>query len=189
MTASATRCAAIAREPAFDAWQAQSRKRSGSKRLGRIMTVRGFESGGEALDRYFRTQAGQDARKNMAAPLCPGAAGRDDRRLLHALVDVCAARRTPGPNGAEAAEIAARAGDAPGPARGGSAATGKGYGRFLLADALCRAIRSEIASFAVIVDAKDDNARRFYERESFLPFPDQPMKLFRPIAEIRKLFV
>jgi GNAT superfamily N-acetyltransferase len=65
---------------------------------------------------------------------------------------------------------------------------GKGYGRFLLADALHRAARSEIASFAVIVDAKYENARRFYERESFLPFPDQPMKLFRPMADIRRLF-
>src|SRR5712672_3210185 len=65
---------------------------------------------------------------------------------------------------------------------------GKGYGCFLLADALFRSVRSEIASFAVIVDAKDENARRFYERESFLPFPDQPMKLFRPMAEIAKLF-
>ena len=65
---------------------------------------------------------------------------------------------------------------------------GKGYGRFLLADALFRSVRSEIASFAVIVDAKDENARRFYERESFMPFPDQPMKLFRPMAEIAKLF-
>jgi len=64
---------------------------------------------------------------------------------------------------------------------------GKGYGRFLLADALYRAARSEIASFAVIVDAKDESARRFYERESFLPFPDQPMKLFRPMADIRRL--
>jgi GNAT superfamily N-acetyltransferase len=65
---------------------------------------------------------------------------------------------------------------------------GKGYGRYLLADALYRAVRSEIASFAVIVDAKDEAARRFYERESFLPFPDQPMKLFRPMADIAKLF-
>lgn len=65
---------------------------------------------------------------------------------------------------------------------------GKGYGRFLLADALYRIVQSEIASFAVIVEAKDDNARRFYERESFLPLPDQPMKLFRPIADIEKLF-
>jgi GNAT superfamily N-acetyltransferase len=65
---------------------------------------------------------------------------------------------------------------------------GKGYGRFLLADALYRAARSEIASFAVIVEAKDESARRFYERESFLPFPHHPMKLFRPLADIRRLF-
>lgn len=65
---------------------------------------------------------------------------------------------------------------------------GKGYGRFLLADALHRAVRSEIASFAIVVDAKDANAQRFYERESFLPFPDQPMKLFRPMADIAALF-
>lgn len=65
---------------------------------------------------------------------------------------------------------------------------GKGFGRFLLADALRRAAMSEIASFAVIVDAKDENARRFYAGESFLPFPDQPMKLFRPMAEITALF-
>jgi hypothetical protein len=39
-----------------------------------------------------------------------------------------------------------------------------------------------------VVDAKDGSSRRFYEREGFLPFPDQPMKLFGPIADIRRLF-
>jgi GNAT superfamily N-acetyltransferase len=65
---------------------------------------------------------------------------------------------------------------------------GKGYGRVLLAYALYRAAQSEIASFAVIVDAKDDSARRFHERESLMPLPDRPMKLFRPMADIRRLF-
>ena len=65
---------------------------------------------------------------------------------------------------------------------------GRGYGRFLLADALLRAVRSEIASFAVVVDAKNEAAQRFYERESFLPFPDQPLRLFRPMADIAKLY-
>ena len=65
---------------------------------------------------------------------------------------------------------------------------GRGYGRFLLADALFRAVRSEIASFAVIGDAKDEAARRFYQRESFLPLPEQPLKLFRPMADLAKLF-
>ncbi len=65
---------------------------------------------------------------------------------------------------------------------------GRSYGRFLLADALHRALRSEIASFAVVVDAKDAAALRFYQRENFLPFPDQPTKLFRPMADIARLF-
>jgi hypothetical protein len=55
-------------------------------------------------------------------------------------------------------------------------------------DSLLRAVRSEIATFAVIVDVKDDGARRCYERESFLPLPDQPMRLFRPMADIARLF-
>lgn len=65
---------------------------------------------------------------------------------------------------------------------------GKGYGRFLLADALYRSLLSEIASFAIVVDAKDESARRFYEREGFFAFPEQPMKLFRPMADIERLF-
>ena len=65
---------------------------------------------------------------------------------------------------------------------------GQGFGRYLLADALFRSWRNEIASFAVVVDAKDDSARSFYEREGFLALPDQPLKLFRPMADIAKLF-
>jgi hypothetical protein len=66
------------------------------------------------------------------------------------------------------------------------------YGRFLLADALFRAVRSEIASFAVVVDANDEAARRFYGRESFLPLSDSVgkvgLRLFRPMADIAKLY-
>lgn len=65
---------------------------------------------------------------------------------------------------------------------------GLGFGRFLLADALFRAVRSEIASCAMVVQAKDEAARWFYERESFLPFPDGPMMLFRPMGDIAQLF-
>jgi hypothetical protein len=36
----------------------------------------------------------------------------------------------------------------------------------------------------VIVDANADRARRFYEQRSFLPFPDLPMKLFHPVADV-----
>jgi hypothetical protein len=57
----------------------------------------------------------------------------------------------------------------------------------LLADALPRAARSKIASFAVIVQAKGDGSRRFYECEGFIPFENHPLKLFLWMADIRSL--
>lgn len=147
-----------------------------------------FESGVEPLDRYLRTQASQDARKNMAAPF-----------VLLLADGTIAGYYTLSSTSVQLAELPAqtvrklpRYPLVPATLLGRLAVDrrhqGKGYGRFLMADALYRAVRSEIASFAVIVDAKDENARRFYERESFLPFPDQPMKLFRPMADIEQLF-
>ncbi|WP_286364274.1 hypothetical protein [Azospirillum sp. B4] len=38
------------------------------------------------------------------------------------------------------------------------------------------------------MDAYDDNARRFYERMSFLSLPDTPRKLFLPLADIALAF-
>ncbi len=148
----------------------------------------GFESGVEPLDRYFRSQAGQDARKNMAAPfvlVLPNGTIGGYYTLSSTSVQLGelpeqTVRKLPKYPLVPATLLGRLAVD--------RRQQGKGYGRFLLADALYRAARSDIASFAVIVDAKDDNARRFYERESFVPFPDQPMKLFRPMADIKKLF-
>lgn len=148
----------------------------------------GFESGVEPLDRYFRAQAGQDARKNMAAPfvlLLPdgtiaGYYTLSSTSVQLAELPASTVRKLPRYPLVPATLLGRLAVD--------RRQQGKGYGRFLLADALYRAVQSEIASFAVIVDAKDENARRFYERESFLPFPDQPMKLFRPMVDIAALF-
>ena len=147
-----------------------------------------FESGVEPLDRYFRIQAGQDSRKNIAAPfvlvLPDGAIGGyytlSATSVNLAELPAQITRKLPRYPLVPATLLGRLAVD--------RRHQGKGYGRFLLADALFRSVRSEIASFAVIVDAKDENARRFYERESFLPFPDQPMKLFRPMADIEQLF-
>jgi len=45
------------------------------------------------------------------------------------------------------------------------------------------------ASAAVVVDAKDDPAKRFfYEHFEFAPFKDAPRCLFLPLTTIEKLF-
>jgi GNAT superfamily N-acetyltransferase len=147
-----------------------------------------FTSGVELLDRYFRTQAGQDARKNMAAPfvlvLSVGGVGGyytlSSTAVKLAELPENVARRLPRYPLVPATLLGRLAID--------RRFQGRGYGRVLLADALLRVVRSEIASFAAVVDAKDDTARRFYERESFLPLLDEPMKLFRPVADLVKLF-
>ena len=40
---------------------------------------------------------------------------------------------------------------------------------------------------AVIVDAKDDDAASFYGRYGFVTFPDQPNRLFLPMAVVEQL--
>jgi GNAT superfamily N-acetyltransferase len=147
-----------------------------------------FDSGVEALDRYIRVQAGQDARKKMAAPFV--LALPDGALAGYYTLSSTALRLGELPD--KTIKKLPRYPLVPATLLGRLAVDrrhqGKSYGRFLLADALHRAVRSEIASFAVIVDAKDDGARAFYVREGFLPFPDQPMKLFRPMADIEQLF-
>lgn len=64
---------------------------------------------------------------------------------------------------------------------------GKGLGASLLKDALLRALpAAEIAALrAVVVHAKDDSAKRFYERFGFTSSPANPYHLFMMIDDIK----
>jgi len=64
---------------------------------------------------------------------------------------------------------------------------GKGLGAGLLKDAMLRTIAAaDIAGIrAFAVHAKDDEARRFYERFDFVPSPTDPYHLFRLMKDIR----
>jgi len=133
-----------------------------------------FGSGIEAPDRYLRTQADQDAGKNMADVFV--LALNDGMVAGHYTLSQVSEQLAAFP--ARTERKLPRYTDVLATVLGRLAVDrrhqGKGHGRLLLADALYRSARNEIASFAVIMDAKDENARRFYERESFLAFPDQP---------------
>lgn len=69
------------------------------------------------------------------------------------------------------------------------AAQGQGLGGVLLYDALKRAAdASEVsAAYAVIVDALDEPAKRFYLHYHFEESLDDPMRLFLPMQDIRAL--
>lgn len=147
-----------------------------------------FDCGVDALDRYLKVQAGQDARRNMAAPFALVLSNG----TVAGYYTLSATSIRLGDLPEQTTRKLPRYPLVPATLLGRLAVDrrhrGMGYGRFLLADALHRSLRSEIASFAVVVDAKDDHARRFYERESFRPFPDRPTKLFLPMADIEELF-
>ena len=150
-----------------------------------------FACGVEPLDRYLREQAGQDARRRVAAPfvLC------EDRSnailgyyTLSALsIDVGAwpeevAKRLPRYPVVPATLLGRLATD--------ERLRGQGAGEHLLMDALRRALEAsrEVASVAVVVDAKDGGAVSFYARYGFISFADQPHRLFIPMALIELMF-
>jgi predicted N-acetyltransferase YhbS len=64
---------------------------------------------------------------------------------------------------------------------------GQGLGAGLLKDALLRAVQAAdlIGCRAVMVHAKDEGARAFYERFGFEPSPTDPLRLFLLMKDVR----
>lgn len=64
----------------------------------------------------------------------------------------------------------------------------QGLGKYLLFDAFHRMLQAAemLAVYALVVDAKDDKARAFYEHYGFLRFPNTPSRLFIPVGTLRQ---
>lgn len=69
-----------------------------------------------------------------------------------------------------------------------SSAQGRGLGADLLAHALVLACRAGevVAARLIAVDAIDEQAAAFYRRWGFVPVPEQPLKLYRRIKDVRR---
>ena len=57
---------------------------------------------------------------------------------------------------------------------------GQGLGKLLLGCAVdrCLQVRQKVAAYAMVVDAKDADAKSFYEHFGFFPFSDRPLSLY-----------
>lgn len=66
---------------------------------------------------------------------------------------------------------------------------GNGIGKFLLIDALHKIYDASqvVAAYAIIVDAKDNNAKEFYKYFGFMDCLHQDLTLFLPMETIRQL--
>jgi ribosomal protein S18 acetylase RimI-like enzyme len=156
------------------------------ERLGPQHDRTGFSSGTEALDRYFREQATQDVRRRATAcyVALEAATGRisgyytlSAAGVLLADLPGSLARRLPRYPSVPVARLGRLAVD--------QAYRGRQLGAALLWDAVERALRSEIAVFALVVDAKDDRAEAFYRHHGFTAFGSRPRQLVLPLASLR----
>jgi GNAT superfamily N-acetyltransferase len=157
--------------------------------LGEAHDRTGFDSGSSALDRYFQTQASQDLRRRIAT--CFVAVSCETREIAGyytltatsiALTELPSAvtKKLPRYPVVPAALLGRLA-----VAR---SYQGRGLGGVLLVDALKRSARAEMGVFAMVVDAKDLTAQRFYEHYGFTLLPGDSRRLFLSIdAALRRL--
>ena len=148
-----------------------------------------FSCGEPALDSYIRRRASQDARRRVARVFV--AAGDAPGEIAgYYTLSAASFEKDELPAG-----LAKRLPHYPVPAavlgRLAIASTyqGRGLGEVLLLDAIRRVVRASatIAVYAVIVDAKNDRARAFYERYGFRSFVSLPRRLFLPLQTFQNL--
>lgn len=159
--------------------------------LGKHHDRAAFSCGREGLDRYIRKQARQDAENRVAAPFV--------------LIDTNSSKiagyytlSAMGINLGDLPEDVARKLPkypvVPATLLGRLAIDvhyhGQGLGEFLLMDALYQSWQTakKIASFAVVVDAKDEQAEAFYAHYEFQAFPTHKGRLFLAMKKIEQLF-
>lgn len=147
-----------------------------------------FDCGEDSLNRYLRQYASQHQKKNIGRVYV--VVEKDDHRVLgyytlaNGSVEFQSVPQTKGlPREYPIPVIllARLAVD--------RTTQGQGLGAVLLYDALKRAAEaSEVsAAYAVIVDAIDEQAKKFYLHYDFEESLDDPMRLFLPMHDIRAL--
>jgi GNAT superfamily N-acetyltransferase len=148
-----------------------------------------FESGSSQLDRYFREQASQDIKRRIAS--CFVAVGIRNEEVAGyytlAAASVALTALT-----TEIARKLPRYPVVPAALLGRLAVAreyqGKGLGGLLLVNAVLRTARAELGVFAMLVDAKDEAAQRFYEHYGFTLLPETGRRLCLPITNALRQF-
>jgi len=139
----------------------------------------------EPLDRYFCNQVSQDIKRRVTACFVAIAQDRhiagyytlSSASVLLSDLPETVARKLPRYPSVPTVRMRRLAID--------QAFKGQGLGAAMLADALARAARSEIAAYALVADAKDETSAAFYRHHGFLALPVQALTLFLPLATVR----
>lgn len=142
-----------------------------------------FTSGSPPLDRYLREQALQDIKRRVATCFVAIPTAEEQLAGYYTLTATSVALSAVS---AEIVKKLPRYPVVPTALLGRLAVSkewqGKRLGSILLTDALLRTARTELGVFAMLVDAKDEAARRFYEHFGFTLLLDHDRRLMLPIA-------
>jgi predicted GNAT family N-acyltransferase len=148
-----------------------------------------FSCGVPPLDKYLQTQASQDMKKRLAAVYVLTVDGKTIAGYY--TLSAYSVRLDKIPE--EIARKLTRMPEVPATLVGrlarSSAFHKKRIGEILLMDALKRSLAhsKHVASWTVMVDAKDANAVAFYKKYGFIEIPATPSRLFLPMETIAKL--
>ena len=149
-----------------------------------------FSCGIPQLDKYLQTQARQDAEKHLTAVFIL----TNDSKTIVGYYTLSQHSIHLDSIPEELAKKLTKMPDIPATLIGrlarSNAFRGKGVGEILLTDALKRSLENsrQVASWAVIVDAKDAESVAFYKRYGFLDIPKTPNRLFVPMRTVEKMF-
>lgn len=145
----------------------------------------GFRCGVDALDRYFHTQVGQDMRRSMAVCYV---VEEIESGMIAGFYTLSAADIPITDAPAEMVKRLPRYPTLPVVRMGRLAVDerfrGMKLGAVMLANAARRAEQNDIAIFAMIVDAKDDEAAAFYRHHGFASYGASPHKLIAPLKDL-----
>jgi GNAT superfamily N-acetyltransferase len=143
-----------------------------------------FECGSAALDLWLRNTAGQHQKRGISRAFVAVCDDEPARIRGHYALTACevVASALPGdlakklPRSVPGVRLGRLAVD--------RSVQRQGLGEILLVDAIRRAnhVTTHIGVHALFVDAKDEQAARFYRAYGFKPFPDNPLVLFLPLA-------
>ena len=146
-----------------------------------------FKSGVAPLDHYFHQQVSQDIRRRVTA--CFVALDVAQSQRIAGFYTLASSSVLLADLPPETGKKLPRYPSVPAVRMGRLAVDerfkGQGLGGALLADALARAARADIAAFALVVDAKDEVAAQFYRHHGFIVLPDSPLTLFLPLATVK----
>ncbi len=146
-----------------------------------------FHCGVEPLDLYIQKQAGQDIRRRISRVFVATLRDGSKKVLGYYSLSSLAVDLSQLPN-----KFARKLPKHPIPAAligrlaVNKAAQGNGVGKMLPADAIKRtlSVSENIAIYALVVDAINDNAKRFYEQFGFTRLSDDSLRLFLPLKSI-----